>query len=149
MIIELLRVASTGHGTFGVLKADGVPFALTVERKWANNKRGESCIPNGIYVARRCRYSEEYHFTDSHRFGDTFVVEKVPGRKNILFHKGNVNDDSHGCIIIGEEFGLLNNKPAVLSSSKAFVEFKSITIGREIHSFEFVVKSFTGIERIM
>lgn len=47
----------------------------------------------------------------------------VPGRSEILFHKGNVDEDSHGCIIIGEQFESLNGKIAVLASAKGFSEF--------------------------
>jgi len=141
MKIELIRVAHTEDGTFGVLKADGIPFAVTVERKWAENQRGLSCIPSGVYHAVRCRDSAEYGHTDSPKFGDTFVIEDVTGRSNILIHKGNIDDDTHGCVIIGEEFGLLNGKPAVLSSSKGFANLKALTIDRNINEFELTVRS--------
>jgi hypothetical protein len=49
----------------------------------------------------------------------------VPGRSEILIHKGNLSSDSKGCIIVGEEFGTLNGRVAVLSSGKAFDEFMS------------------------
>lgn len=122
---KLIRVAYTPDGTFGVLNDDGVPFCLTLEREWNNNERGESCIPTGTYVCRRVQ---------SPRFGDTFEVCDVPGRSHILFHKGNIEDDSHGCVITGEEYGKYKDKIAVLSSGKAYREFKQRTDG--INEFE-------------
>jgi hypothetical protein len=101
-------------GTFGVLLEENIPFALTVERPWLSNQKGISCIPGGSYSCRR---------VDSPKFGNTFEVVGVSDRSEILFHKGNVDEDSHGCIIIGEQFESLNGKIAVLASAKGFSEF--------------------------
>jgi hypothetical protein len=110
----LKRIAKNDDGTFGVL-IDGVtPFCLTVERPWINNQTGISCIPDGFYLCKR---------VDSPRFGNTFEVIHVPNRTAILFHKGNIDDDSRGCIIVGEQYGYLDEKVAVLASGLAFNEF--------------------------
>ena len=111
---KLIRVARIEDGTFGVLIDTGVPFCVTVERQWINNQAGESCIPIGDYDCKR---------VNSPNFGNTFEVTNVPGRTAILFHKGNIMDDSHGCLIVGEQFEPLNGKTAVLASGKAFEEF--------------------------
>jgi len=47
----------------------------------------------------------------------------VEGRSHILFHKGNTEEDTQGCILIAEQFGYLNGKVAVLSSKAGFNEF--------------------------
>jgi len=121
---KLIRVSTIESGTFGVLLDEDLPFCLTIERPWVNNEKNVSCIPAGRYVCRR---------VNSPKFGNTFEVTGVPGRSAILFHKGNIMDDSHGCIIVGEQFELLNGKPAVLASGKAFDEF----LGRLNASDEF------------
>lgn len=113
-IFKLVRISMIPDGTFGVLLEENIPFALTVERPWLNNQKGISCIPGGSYTCRR---------VDSPKFGNTFEVVNVRDRSEILFHKGNVGDDSHGCIIIGEQFESLSGKVAVLSSAKGFSEF--------------------------
>lgn len=113
-VISLIRISEIEDGNFGVLLDERIPFALTVERIWLDNKKGESCIPRGVYTCKRI---------DSPKFGNTFEVCDVPDRSEILFHKGNVMDDSHGCIVIGEQFESLNGKVAVLSSTKGFGEF--------------------------
>lgn len=124
--LELKRIACRPRlPTMGVLCIEGVPFALTLEREWKDNARGESCIPLGTYTCLRCRVSPDYN-GDSPKFGDTFQVMDVPGRKNILFHKGNIESNSHGCILVGEQFGLIENHRAVLSSRAGFEEFKDI-----------------------
>jgi hypothetical protein len=110
----LKRQSTFEDGTFGVL-LDGVrPFAVTLERQWLDNKKNESCIPEGEYVCRR---------VISPRFGETFEVTDVPNRTYILFHKGNIEEHSRGCILIGEQFESLNGKTAVLRSGKGYNEF--------------------------
>lgn len=114
MRMKLIRVAETPHGTFGVLLDGGLPFCVTIERPWLDNQRNVSCIPAGNYVCGR---------TSSPKFGNTFEVCDVPGRSHILFHKGNLMEDTHGCIVLGEMFESLRGIPAVLSSGKAMDEF--------------------------
>ena len=125
--IELKRVACDGSNpTMGVLLSHRIPFAVSLERPWLGNRRGESCIPLGEYLCLRCSASPDYGYADSPTFGDTFQVFEVPNRHKILFHKGNIDDDTHGCIIVGEQYGYLNSEQAVLSSSAGFGEFLSI-----------------------
>ena len=117
---RLIRVAYIPDGTFGVLLDEGVPFCVTLERPWLENKKRISCIPHGYYLCERVQ---------SPKFGDTFEVKDVPERSHILFHKGNLSEDTHGCIIVGERYDPLGDKNAVLSSGKAFIEFKKRTKG--------------------
>ena len=110
---NLIRLSEAGP-TFGVLLDEKLPFAVTLERQWMMNERGVSCIPAREYICKRVK---------SPRFGDTFEVTNVPERSEILFHKGNLVDDTHGCIVLGEQFGQLDGKNAILSSGPAFTEF--------------------------
>lgn len=128
--MKLIRVAYTEHGTFGVLLDGGIPFCLTIERPWRDNKRNISCIPTGVYRCRRVA---------SPKFGDTFKIMNVPGRSHILFHKGNLMEDTHGCVVTGEEYGLLGDEIAVLSSGRAFAEFKQRT--KDVNEFELEIKN--------
>ena len=126
---KLIRVAYIEDGTFGVLFDEETPFCLTLEREWKDNRKGESCIPVGTYSCKR---------VISPKFGNTFEVCNVPGRSHILFHKGNLEDDSHGCILTGEEYGKYKNKIAIFSSGKAFSEFWERLKG--LMNFELEVK---------
>lgn len=129
--MTLMRVAYTPSGVFGVLKFKGWPFAVTLEDRWKNNEVGVSCIPSGTYLATRCNRSIEYNKQNSPKFGDTFVIEDVPGRSHILFHKGNTSKDTSGCILIGEQFGIIGGQRAILSSKAGFDEFMRITKNRD------------------
>ena len=124
---KLIRVASLADGTFGVLLDDNVPFCVTLERPWKDNQRNISCIPKGGYICKRIM---------SPKFGDTFEVQLVPDRSHILFHKGNLKEDTHGCIILGEMFEPLNEQNAVLSSGKAFKEFKWRTVDKDFFTLK-------------
>jgi len=118
MILD--RITETQHGTFGalldedIMRGEFVPFATTLELRWRNNIKENSCIPAGIYECRRIK---------SPKFGWTFEVTGVPNRENILFHWGNTIKDTLGCIIVGEQFGVLGGLTAVLASKKGFKEF--------------------------
>uniref|UniRef100_A0A6M3LI99 DUF5675 domain-containing protein n=1 Tax=viral metagenome TaxID=1070528 RepID=A0A6M3LI99_9ZZZZ len=129
-LFKLIRVAYTKEGTFGVLLDRGTPFCLSIERPWLDNQKNISCIPIGIYICQR---------VFSPKFGNTFEVCKVLNRTSILFHKGNIMEDSHGCIILGEQYESIQGKLAVLSSGKAFSEFIQRT--EDINEFELEVAS--------
>ena len=128
-IFKLIRIAYIEDGTFGILIDGTIPFCLTLERPWLNNQRNVSCIPKGSYMCQRIV---------SLRFGDTFEIMDVPGRSHILFHKGNLKDDSHGCVILGEQFEPIDGKNAVLASGKAFQEFKDRL--KDIEYFKLEIK---------
>ena len=113
-LVTVKRIAETDDGMFGVILDGITPFALTLENMWLNNVRNLSCIPAGEYRCER---------VNSPKFGDTFEVMDVPDRSHILLHKGNTEDNTHGCILIAEEFGYLNKKTAILSSKQGYGEF--------------------------
>lgn len=113
--VTIQRTHLRVDGTFGVLDINGLPICVTLERVWADNKKGESCIPAGCYVARRVL---------SPKFGNTFEITGVNGRDAILFHWGNIDLDSHGCVLLGESFHIWNAGQCSIASSKvAFAEF--------------------------
>ena len=68
----------------------------SLELPWKDNKPNVSCIPEGKYnVSKR----------NSPKFGkDTFAINDVPGRSNILIHPGNFTREIQGCILLGERF---------------------------------------------
>ena len=118
-LVRLTKDADTP--TYGVLMNEGIPFALTLERPWLENMPNVSCILPGSYKAVR-------HL--SPRFGETLWLQDVPGRSEILFHKGNRDDDSQGCILIGESFNHVLGEPGITRSEEGFREFLSILEGR-------------------
>jgi len=125
VILDLIRVGQSGRGTQGVLRFGAVAFALTLERPWQNNQENVSCIPPGRYRCERIR---------SPKFGWTFEVKNVPNRTHVLFHSGNTLEDTHGCILVGEEFSGTWEKPTLASSQRGFIEFLNCLEG--VNAFE-------------
>ncbi len=112
--MELIRIAETSDGTFGVLTWNTKPFAVSLEDRWRENRVGRSCIPSGLYSCERVQ---------SPKFGETFEITNVPGRSHILFHAGNTHEDTEGCVLVAEQYGQLNGQDAVLRSRPGFDEF--------------------------
>lgn len=113
------RTATGPQGTFGVLHFENIPFAVTLEPEWMDNRpmtedQQGSCIPAGEYYCKRVK---------SPRWGNTFEITNVPYRTHILFHKGNVHGNSDGCVLVAEKFEELNGKAAILDSAGGFNEF--------------------------
>lgn len=112
----LLRVAIRPDGAFGVLKhheteydAIGLPFAATLERTYPTfaeagiSERYQRPgfpdqyvkIPHGRFTCKRSFFNRGGYWT--------FEV-LVPGHSRLLFHKGNVEAHSEGCILVAESF---------------------------------------------
>lgn len=123
-------------GIFGKL-TDGEKFiAYTLEHAYASNVVGEGFkakLPEGEYTCVR----------GFHKIGkpgalktiETFEVTNVPGHSGILFHVGNYNRDSDGCILLGTEVLMYQ----VAESQKAFEQFMLGLKG--INQFQLTVKS--------
>ena len=107
-MIVLIRLKEHNNATFGALLCDGRPIAVTLEDAWKDNARMVSCIPQGTYTIRR---------HTSPKFGEVFRVEDVPGRSDILIHAGNTDADTHGCILLGKQFGAVGDKWGILQSN--------------------------------
>lgn len=118
-IVEILRREENEQfGTFGILSIQKRVFCVTLEPPDRLNVQQKSSIPAQQYI---CKQHE------SPRFGDTYLITSVPGRSLVLFHPGNVVEDTLGCIILGQHFGKLKaataEKRAVLNSGKTFKDF--------------------------
>ncbi len=121
-----------GQGIMGVLikGSSYVPFCNTLELPWSNNTQFISCIPSGLYVCERITSPTK---------GETFEITNVFNRSNILFHKGNIDDDTQGCILLGEGFGYISDEPAITRSRDAFNEFMEMM--KDISEFRLDLRS--------
>jgi len=70
-----------------------------LELPWLDNRVEVSCVPERVYTVQK-------HI--SPKFGECFHVLDVPGRTDILIHKGNYKKDTKGCILPGRTFADLN-----------------------------------------
>ncbi len=118
MTVELKTIAIRADGCFGVLlDSTGRPFAVTVERTFENDL---PVIGAGMHKCSRSFFNKGGYAT--------FEIN-VHGHSRVLFHKGNTELDSEACVIVGESFGELGGKTAVLDSAHGFGEFMALNIG--------------------
>jgi len=113
--IDLIRLENSfDGGALGALRICKQMFCATLEPADRDNQPDVSCIPAGQYRCRRIQ---------SPRFWDTFEVQHVPGRSHILFHPGNRQVDTAGCILVGRTWGQLSGDRAILNSGNTFERF--------------------------
>ena len=72
----------------------------TLEPPDKDNQKNISSIPRGKYLV---------DLQDSPKYGaETFTINDVPDRTNILIHEGNFKTDTKGCVVVGEELADIN-----------------------------------------
>ena len=114
----LTRLQDDGKQTLGLLQCfSGITKVFeckTMELPWKDNQRKISCIPAGTYTVRK-------HNSPTH--GKCFKIFDVPGRDDILIHKGNFNKNTLGCVLVGKDFIDINDDgTADITSSGATLE---------------------------
>jgi hypothetical protein len=92
----LIRDTFSKESTIGELFLNGERICDTLENPWQDNQRNISCIPEGIYPVR-LRLPRESASRDYLHL----LVQEVPNRDWILFHRGNTAKDTSGCILVG------------------------------------------------
>ena len=99
----------------GVDSTNGILFDITNDRKFLcytledesreEKVYGETCIPEGEYCIN-FRREGGYHAKYSKRFSDIHMgmleVCDVPNFKYILIHCGNTDEDTAGCLLVGD-----------------------------------------------
>ena len=102
----IIRDTFTKESTIGKLYINGESFCDTLENPYINNERNISCIPEGQYNVR-LRLARESASRDYLHL----LVQDVPNRDWILFHRGNTAKDTSGCILVGNgrEHNAVNN----------------------------------------
>ena len=93
----LIRDTFTKESTIGKLFINGESFCDTLENPDINIERNISCIPEGSYKVR-LRLARESATRDYLHL----LVQDVPNRSYILFHRGNTAKDTSGCILVGK-----------------------------------------------
>jgi len=121
--VRINRIATNPkHGSFGALTFNSQPICVSLEPYMRENERSISSIPAGQYIAER---------VVSPKYGDVFEVKNIQNLDKVLFHWGNRDRDTRGCILLGESFGVYKNDWAVLSSKVAFNEFMGLLEGKK------------------
>lgn len=107
--LTLLRVYLTDR-TLGSLFRNGETIAKVLELPWKENKRGISCIPEGVYrvIKQPAKPTRNYPY---------FRLPDVPGRSGILIHRGTEPKNSKGCLLVGSRFRNINTSTPGLEES--------------------------------
>tara|TARA_R110000737_G_scaffold44098_1_gene64520 strand:+ start:216 stop:698 length:483 start_codon:yes stop_codon:yes gene_type:complete len=93
----ILRDTFSDESIIGELFLNGERFCDTLELPFRDNQRSLSCIPTGEYKVR-LRLPRESATRDYIHL----LVQDVPSRDYILFHRGNSAKDTRGCILVGQ-----------------------------------------------
>jgi len=120
--VVIQRAWSDHRATMGILTVIGEEHApiFTLENPYRETIV-DSCIPDGEYECVP-------HVSPHH--GETYLVKNVPERTDILFHAGNTEADTRGCIILGMIASTANGIPRVDASKVAMEKFR-LMIGDE------------------
>jgi hypothetical protein len=126
MKVLLIRSRYRADGIFGEFKIyPGGTVCQSLEHAYQNADGTYSPkIPAGVYQCS-LRHSPKFE-------RELYEVKNVPGHTDILIHAGNYNEDSDGCILIGQGLGRkLNNGFMITSSIKALENFMAIEHGAD------------------
>lgn len=121
---EIVRLEKSSQGFLGVLRIDGEIFCMTLE-------------PDTTFIKPGCYHCQRFHGT---KWPNTFEIE-VPGHEAVLFHAGNVEADTKGCVLLGSTAGKLKGDRAVLNSGATFEKFLEVTKDRDFFAL-FVTNHF-------
>ena len=86
---------------------------------------GEPKLPPGLYPCVRGKH--RLHGME-HEF-ETFEITQVPGHTGILFHVGNFNGDSDGCVCVGRVACVSPHGYMVTNSVETFTRFMAYWAG--------------------
>lgn len=107
MKIKLGRYSSGNNDTLGLLFIDCEFITYTLEDEFRTEKvYGETRIPSGTYEIV-FRKEGGFHNRYLAKFGSKFhkgmlQLKDVPNFEYILIHIGNDDDDTAGCILVGD-----------------------------------------------
>lgn len=118
MNLTLKRREYRDDGIFSDLFDErGIQVATTLEHSYARLPK----IPPGAYTCVRSLH-KLHGMTEPF---ETFEIQGVAGHQGLLFHWGNYNRDSEGCVLVGQaEVGAM-----ITESRKAFAAFLLMQAG--------------------
>lgn len=136
---KLIRGPSTPDGVFGDLYLESGWSCRTVERPWAGNEQGVSCIlpePGGAPIT----YVASVY--DSPKHGTVYMLKNVEGRTDVEMHPANLYIQLLGCIALGVNqvlfkagtvHGQDSDMQGVTQSQVAFDSFMAALNGEDLN----------------
>jgi len=136
MDLKLVRDKFRQDGIFGTLfDSSGRKIAVTLEHAYVDLTGWSPKVPEGQYLCIR----GQHQLASMTQPFETFMILNVPGHTGILFHSGNYNCDSDGCILVGTDVTSIDGALAISSSRLAFLEFMDLQTG--VDNFSLSVSS--------
>lgn len=105
MLITVRRIKSDRDATLSAIFVDDEFQCFGLEDEYREHKvPGETRIPEGVYpvgVRSEGGFYTRYHERFSWHAGMLQVMD-VPGFEYILIHIGNTDEDTAGCLLVGQ-----------------------------------------------
>ena len=130
---EVIRFASTPASTAGALyRVHGPDFfkreflCFTLEDEYREVKvPGSTRIPAGEYILKLREFGGHHRryslrFPDFHRGMIELVTDDRPDWSDVLLHIGNTEDDTAGCLLVGDRCDRRSYKFRILQSTVAY-----------------------------
>jgi hypothetical protein len=135
MDLNLVRTGYLASGVFSVLYADQAKLAVCLEHAYLATDRISyfAKIPKGVYLCQR----GIHQLIGMAQPFETFEITGVPGHTNLLFHAGNFNRDSEGCILLGQDMAPAGSGEMITNSKATFATFMNLQTG--IQNFQLTV----------
>jgi hypothetical protein len=139
MDLKIKNKIFEADGVFGLLFDDqGNKLASTLQHAYDSGQGNGTFvpkIPDGEYTCIRGSHRLESMNEDF----ETFEITGVEDHTNLLFHWGNWNKDSSGCILLGSAMSNVNGVNMILHSRDTFDKFMKMQDG--INKFLLTVTS--------
>lgn len=141
-LLSLERFLFKPDWTIGRMHIHGVQECYVIEDEIREVKvKGETAIPYGVYdLGTRIspKFSSNYYWNEGKQklisakefrsglYGPGYTPHEliwildVPGFQYILLHWGNTDDDTDGCLVVGNSIGMLGKQEAVLNSRQTY-----------------------------
>jgi hypothetical protein len=133
MNLKLVRNRIDSTGTYGQLFSEqGELICLTLEHAYLFDHGWYPKVNDGTYICQRGD-----HILESGEEIETFEIMNVPNHTGILFHRGNTENNSSGCVLLGSR--LSGN--TLLNSTVAFNKFMALQDG--VDQFTLLVEDDT------
>lgn len=115
MNLTLVRKLRRPDGIISDLYDGELLIAQTLEHSYLQpDGRYDAKISPGFYVCRRGPHRLHNMTQDF----ETFEITGVVGHTNILFHWGNYNADSEGCVLVGTSYAVTPQGVAMITASR-------------------------------